>query len=58
MVNGYEKINMLKMFATYGGLYVNYALMALSFALVSGGSDVFLPKKANTKTIINKRKTL
>lgn len=34
LVNGYEKINLLKLFGNYGGLYVNYALMALAFAFV------------------------
>ena len=34
LVNGYEKINMLKLFGTYGGLYINYAFMAISFIFV------------------------
>lgn len=46
LVYGYDKINMLKLFGTYGGLYVNYALMAVSFAFVVWWERRFLAKKS------------
>ena len=46
LVYGYDKINMLKLFGTYGGLYVNYALMAASFAFVVWWERRFLAKKS------------